>query len=140
LDAESAQARVARGACVFRPAVDTTRLRLFTIRDEAELRRQHRLRASPLQRATDQLFIDIGAVDIRGVEQIHAEVECAMDRRDRLLIVALRALTVALAHAHAAKSDRKKLRTVATEFAIHNCDASSGCHCLGATPNSDLNQ
>src|SRR5688500_17164351 len=119
LHAEALQASVARCARVFGPSVDAPLLRLLASGDEAKLGREHRLRAPALQGAPNQPLVLVRTVDVGGVEEVCADVERAVDRRDRLLLVALRTLAVALAHAHAAEADRKELRAVAAEFAVH---------------------
>ena len=53
----------------------------------AELRRQHDLVATTGDRAADELLVRARAVHVGGVEEVDAELERAMDRRDRLLFV-----------------------------------------------------
>ena len=66
--------------------------------------------------AAYQLFIDMRAVDIGGVEQGHANVERMMNDLDRHLIVT-GAYVIAVRHAHAAKSNRPDLDTAAAKCA-----------------------
>jgi hypothetical protein len=58
------------------------------VRDEAELRGHHHLVASALQRLPDKLFVDIRPVDLRGIDEGHAEFERAVDGPDGLGVVA----------------------------------------------------
>ena len=56
----------------------------------------------PRDRPADQLLVGERAVDVGGVEERDAELERAVDRRDRLVVVAR---AVELGHAHAAEAD-----------------------------------
>src|SRR4051794_7964436 len=52
---------------------------------KAELRGDLHLVANGLERFTDQLFVDVGPVNLRGVEEGHAVLERLADRADALL-------------------------------------------------------
>src|SRR5437764_1397429 len=68
----------------------------------AELRRQHDAVAPVADRAADQLLVRERTVHVGRVEQVHAEVEGAVDGGDRLRVVMS---PVELRHAHAAEAD-----------------------------------
>jgi hypothetical protein len=75
--------------------------------DESELRREHDLVTLARDRAADELLIRERAVGVRRVEQREAELERAVDRRDRLGVIAG---AVEFAHAHAAEAERRDLQ------------------------------
>ena len=68
---------------------------------DAELRGQLHLVAPVCDAAADQHLVVAGAVDVGGVDERHAEVERAVDGRDRLVPVGG---AVPLAHPHAAQA------------------------------------
>jgi len=72
--------------------------------NQAVLGRQHYLVASVGDRAADQLLVDVGPVDLGGVEQGDSEVERPVDRADRLVVVAL-GCRIGRGHAHRAEAD-----------------------------------
>ena len=80
--------------------VDPARRRLS--RRIAELGGQLHLVAAAGDRLADELLVVAGAVHVGGVEERHAEVERAVDRRDRLGLVGW---AVELGHPHAAEAD-----------------------------------
>jgi len=112
LDGEALEARVARGAHVFGPAVERAPLRVGRIALKTELGREHDLVAAALERAPEELFVRVRAVDIGRVEQRDAEVERMVDRGDRFGVVAR---SVELAHAHATQAERGNFGAVAAE-------------------------
>ncbi len=67
------------------------------------------------QRPADQRLVGERPIDLGGVEKRAAELDGAMQRRDRLLVVRR---TVGLAHAHAAQSDRRDLEALLAEFPL----------------------
>ena len=71
---------------------------------EPELGADHDLVATTLEGAADEFFVDERAVDLGGVDERHAEVESAVDRADRLGVVAAGA-GVGGGHAHGAETD-----------------------------------
>ena len=99
LDAEPLQRAVAAGADVLRPAVDAEEGAL-RVAHVPELRREDDLVAPLPDRAADELLVLPGAVHVGGVEERDAEVERAVDRGDRLGVVAP---GVELRHPHAAE-------------------------------------
>jgi hypothetical protein len=80
-----------------------------------ELGRDHVLVAAPLDRAADKLLVCHRPVQLRRVEEVAAEIERALDRGRRLLLVGG---PVERRHPHAAQSDRRDLRSVRSEGAL----------------------
>ena len=74
----------------------------FVAAHVAELRGEHDLVAPVGDRAADQLLVRERPVHVGGVEEGDAELERAVDRRDRLVLVGR---AVELGHAHAAETD-----------------------------------
>ncbi len=72
--------------------------------DDAELGGEHDLVAAVADRATDQLLVVPLAVDVGGVEQVDAQVERPMDRRDPLGVTDA---SVGARHGHAPEADRR---------------------------------
>ena len=68
-----------------------------------ELRRDHVLVAMARDRPADELLVGQRAVELRGVEEVDAELERALDRRDRLVFVGR---AVERRHSHAAEAER----------------------------------
>ena len=99
VEAEPAQRVVARLLDVLGPAVHAAVRRVVSA-DDAELGGQHDLVAPVGDRAADQLLVGAAAVHVGGVEEAHAQLERAVDRRDRFGVVAL---AVELGHPHAAQ-------------------------------------
>ena len=87
IDAEPLQARVARAAHVLGLAVDAAVARAVRVAHDAELRGEDDLVAAIADRPADELLVRERAVDVGGVEEVDAELERAMDRRDRLGLV-----------------------------------------------------
>ena len=105
LDAETLQRSLAGGFDVLRLAVDPDPAAVVGTL-VAELRRQHDLVALAGDGLADELLVATGAVHVCGVEEVGAELDCAMDRRDRLSLVGR---SVELRHPHAAETDRADL-------------------------------
>jgi hypothetical protein len=61
------------------------------VRDQAELGGQHHLVAAALERLADQPLVDVGTVDLGGVDERDAQVDGPVDGADRLGVVAARA-------------------------------------------------
>jgi hypothetical protein len=78
----------------------------------SELRCQHDLIPSTGDRAPDELLIRERSVRVGRVEEVHAKVEGAVDRRDRLILVGR---SVELGHAHAAQSELRDFEPLATK-------------------------
>ena len=75
----------------------------------AEFGREHDLVAAAGDRAADESLVGERPVHVGGVEERDAEVERAMDRGDRFVLVRR---SVELGHAHAAEADRRDLEAV----------------------------
>ena len=108
IDAEALERGIARLADVVGTAVDAYPRSVVTPL-VAELRREDDLVATTANSASEKLLIRERAVHVGGVEKVHAEVERAMDRRNRLRVVVA---AVELRHAHAAEADRGYLEGV----------------------------
>ena len=81
----------------------------------AELRADQEFVALALDRPRDQFFVAAVAIGIGGHQQIDAEFECAMNRRDRFSVVGL---AVGNRHAHATKAEGGNRGAVTAEFAL----------------------
>jgi hypothetical protein len=101
IDAEPPEGCVARLVDVLRRSVDAE-VGPALVADVAELGGEHDLVTTPLDCLADEPFVGERAVHVGGVEEGDAEVEGAMDRRDRLCIVAP---GVEVGHAHAAEAE-----------------------------------
>src|SRR6185295_17669465 len=71
------------------------------------LGRDHVFLALPLDRAPDQLLVGERPVDLRGVDEVDAELEGALDGRNRLLLVGL---AVERGHSHAAEPELRDIQ------------------------------
>src|SRR5262249_52577765 len=69
-----------------------------------------------LDRLPDQLLVDAGRISVGGVEQGDAEIDAAMDRRDRLDVVGH---AVVCAHAGAAEPDGRYPETSSQLAILH---------------------
>ena len=72
------------------------------------------LAPAPLERLAEQQLVVARAVEVAGVEERDARVQCGMDRREALGAVGW---AVEVGHAHAAKADRRQGRTIAPQSA-----------------------
>ena len=79
--------------------------------DHPELCRQDHFGSAPRDRASDELLVRVGAVDLGRVDQGDPEVEGAVDRADRLSVVDARSRVVGR-HAHAAEAEPRDLQAV----------------------------
>src|SRR5262245_17916599 len=82
----------------------------------AELRGEHDVLATSGDGAPDEPLVRERPVDVGGVEEVDAEAERAVDRRQSLLLVAR---PVELGHAHAAEPDRRHLEPLAEGAPLH---------------------
>ena len=98
--AEPLQAGVAGGAHVFGPPIDAEEL-AGRVTDVAELRGQHDLAAPVANGLPDQRLVGAQAIHVRRVQEVHPQVEGAVDRGQCLRLVAW---AVELRHAHAAQT------------------------------------
>src|SRR5262249_24306652 len=83
--------------------------------EDAELRRDDELVPPPLHRAAHQLFIKMRAVDVRRVEEVDAQLQRAIDGRQRLLLLPG---PVEVAHPHAAQAHRRDGEALRSELAL----------------------
>ena len=81
----------------------------------AELGGEHHLVAATSDGATHELLVRERAVHVGRVEEVHAQLERSLDRRDRLRLVAL---AVELGHAHAAESERGHRQSLIPKLAL----------------------
>src|SRR5207247_613824 len=95
-------------------SVDAANALVHGIARDATFGREHDLVTAIADRTPDQLFIDVRTVHVGGVEEVDADLDRAVDRRDRFVIVAR---PVELGHAHAAEPDRRDLKTILAEYA-----------------------
>ena len=70
--------------------------------------------ATAFQRAADEHFVVAHAVEVAGVDQVHAAIDRGMDRGDALVLVRV---PVHAGHAHASQRNGKHLRAVCAEAA-----------------------
>ena len=99
----------------------------------AELRGQHDLVAPAADGAADEEFVRERAVHVGRVEEVHAEVERAVDRVDRLRVVVS---AVELRHPHTAEADcgdAEGAETALLHFLACSCSASSAA---GSSPSA----
>ena len=115
VDAEPREARLARLPNVLRPAVDALE-RAVRVAHVAELRRDDDALAPPADRATDQLLVAAAAVHVGGVEERDADVERAVDRRDRLGLVAA---AIEVRHTHAAEAHCRHTKPLTEHSRFH---------------------
>ena len=101
--AEAPERTFDRGANVRRTAVEIARTRAG-VGDETEFRREHDVVTTVLDGFADELLVGEGAIDLRGVDQRHAEIERAMNGADGLGVVGTRS-GVRGRHPHRAETD-----------------------------------
>ncbi len=94
-------------------AVQPDHLAVFDL--PAELRGDDDLVAFSAQRTADQLFVGVRPIDLGRVEEIDAEVQRAIDRGQRFLLVRR---PVRLAHPHATETFRGDNETLRSESAF----------------------
>jgi hypothetical protein len=101
IGAEPLERRLAGAADVLGGAVDAEAVAAL-VADVAELRGEHDLVAPAADGVADEPLVGERAVHVGRVEEVDAEVERAVDRRDRLRIVAA---GVEVGHPHAAEAE-----------------------------------
>ena len=85
--AEPLERPLHRGSDAGRAAVESA-LPATGVRDHAELGGEHYLVAAPLECPADEFLIDVRTVDLGGVDEVHAQIERAVDGPDRFGVVA----------------------------------------------------
>src|SRR5579864_2604256 len=95
-------------------AVETRHLAVLDV--EAELGGDRDLIADRLERLTDDILIGVRAVHFGRIEERHAGVDRGADDRDPVL--SAQRLSVALADAHTAKTERRYLQAVRAQNAF----------------------
>ena len=109
--AEPLQRSVAGGEDVLAVAADAQSLALLGA-DVPELRREHDFVAPALDRAAHEPLVLERPVRVSRVEEVDAELERAVDRRDRLALVRR---SVELGHTHAPEAQRGGLEALRAE-------------------------
>src|SRR5215467_9491094 len=115
LDAEPLEARLAGDRHIVGLAVDAAALPAGSA-DVAELAGNEELVALALDRLGDQLLVDAGRIGVRRVEHGDAEVDAAMDGRDRFYVVGN---AIVGAHAGAAKPDGRYAQALSQLPILH---------------------
>src|SRR5687768_15548366 len=100
VDAEPPQRSIDRRTNPLRTAGEAIHLPVLDV--PSELRGDDHALALTAQRAPEQLLIRERPVHLRRIEQRHTEIDGAMDRGDRLLLIRL---AIRLAHAHATEAE-----------------------------------
>jgi hypothetical protein len=115
---QAAQRRLARLVHVLRAPVDTAIQGIVPAHDP-ELGGEHDLVAAAGDGASHQLLVVSLPVHVRRVEQLHAQVQGAVDDADRLLVVDL---AVELGHAHQTEADLCDLESLRSQLSLfHDC-------------------
>jgi hypothetical protein len=104
------------------------RPRVVRLASDAELGRDDHLIAPALDGFAHQLLIGERPIDVGGIEKIDAELDCAVDGRNRLTVVAG---AIKLRHAHATEADDGDLEPCTSQFArsLHFVNPSLGFGC-----------
>src|SRR5713101_5504419 len=101
LNAESLEAPIARGTDVLRFAADAANIWIGFAANDAEFRSDEILVALSAGSAADQLFVVAVPIHVRGVEEIDAKFESAVNRGHGLSVVAT---AVKVRHTHATEA------------------------------------
>jgi hypothetical protein len=112
---QALQARIAGHDSVLRMAGAQALGHAAAHADVAELGADQHLVAFAGDCLADQLLVHSVAVRIRSDDQVHTELDRAVNGRNRFRIVAL---PVADRHAHTSETERRNFRTVASQLAI----------------------
>src|ERR1022692_4020265 len=115
VDLEAAQTSFAGFPHVIGFSANPAKFRFVRFAQNSELRRDDHFFAMTFYPAAEQLLVCVRPVHVRGIEKRDAELDCAMDCRDRFIIVAS---AVKIGHAHATESDGRNYRSAASEFAL----------------------
>ena len=111
IGAEPLERRVAHLPYMLRPAVGP---RLAAAGLEAELGRNHNPAALSGDGLANQDLVLEGAVNLRGVEEVHAQLQRAVNSGDGLRLVSTPA--IGKAHSHAAKPEGADLQPLPPQF------------------------
>src|SRR5262249_27467320 len=109
---QPAQRGITSGAHIVRLAIDADESTV-SCPDIAELGGEHNLASTIPDRLAHQLFIAAEAVNVSSVEESHAELDGAVNCGDRLGPLSG---SVEIAHAHAAKPERRSEQSGSTQF------------------------
>lgn len=109
LDAEPSQARLAGGADVIRAPAHALEGAVLAA-NVAELGGENHRVAAIADRTPDQLLVTAYPVHVGGVQKRHAEIDRALNGRDRLGFVGL---PIEFGHAHATEAQRRYAQPVA---------------------------
>src|SRR5260370_33888693 len=120
VDIDCSQAKPARTAfaCLAHIiwfAADSAKLGRGRVTQDSKFRRYDHLLAVSFQRAAKELFIRVGSVRVRSVEERDAELERAMNSAARLFVIAS---TVKIGHCHAAETDRRNHRAATSKLTL----------------------
>src|SRR5712675_2866689 len=105
---EASQTCFAGGANIFRSTVDSDKLALG-ITNITEFRGKDHLITSSFDSPSDQLFIRERPVNVSSVEKVDAQLQCAMNRGNGFLVIAV---SVEVRHPHAAQSHSGNLESL----------------------------
>src|SRR5208337_3544286 len=111
---QSLQAGLAAGAHVPRLAAHAAHLRVGTLTHDGELRGEKHLFTAIANGLADQNFVVAVAIDVGGVQKIHAEFNGAVNRGDGFGVIPQ---AVEFRHAHTAKAQGRNARTGFSKFA-----------------------
>ena len=112
--AEPLERRVARALHVVGPAVDAEPLPVL-VALVAELGGEHHLVAAALDGAAHQPLVGVRPVDVGRIEEVDAEVERAVNGRDRLVVVPA---GVEVGHPHAPEAEGGHAEPIQAERAV----------------------
>ena len=88
-----------------------------------EFRRHDGLVPASPECPTEEFLVGIRAIGLRSVEEVDTEINCPVDRGDRLCLVRF---AVQVAHSHTAESNGRDFQVVVSKFALlHFLDALS---------------
>src|ERR1700723_3424624 len=83
-----------------------------------KFRRDNGVVPAPLERPPEEFLVDIRAIGLRSVKEGDTEINCAVDRRDRLRLIRF---AVILAHSHAAEAESRNFQAAISKFALLHC-------------------
>jgi hypothetical protein len=114
--AQSPQRRVGHTADLLGPAVQANGAAIPDV--PAELGGDDDPVAHRFERLADEFLVDVGAIDLGGVEEGDAALDGTAQDTDHLVAVA-RVRAVALAHPHAAETESGHLQSLAERSGLH---------------------